>query len=276
MPKPKSPPTLEDVRSYWQTNPLYSYEFKNVSSPEYFKQLDEIRRNDVERFAMSYWAFDQFPKQKVLDVGCGPGWIAVQYAKGGANVTAIDLTPRAVELAQAHLQLYHLNAQVLEGNAEKLSFPDNTFDVVVSSGVLHHTPDTDAAFRECRRVLKPGGQAKITLYRKGILHKPGMFALLRAVMRLLGVKHPGADMAQESDSVDHFIRQYDGAENPVGKGKTNRDWARALEAAGFRVQKAQIHFFPRRFLPQARWVPAWAHRLLDQCFGTMVYFDLTK
>src|SRR5687767_13949961 len=123
MPKPKSPPTLEDVRSYWQTNPVYSYQFKNVSSPEYVKQLDEIRRNDVERFAMSYWAFDQFPKQKVLDVGCGAGWIAVQYAKGGANVTAIDLTPRAVELAQAHLQLYHLNAQVLEGNAEKLSFP---------------------------------------------------------------------------------------------------------------------------------------------------------
>jgi SAM-dependent methyltransferase len=275
-PAPPAPPSIEDVRTYWQSHPLYSYEFMEPGSDSYFVELDRIKRQDIERFALDYWGFDQYAGQRVLDVGCGPGWITVQYARGGAQVEAIDLTPRAVELARRHVQFRQLSANVQEANAEHLPFGDNTFDLVVSSGVLHHTPDTVQAFRECFRVLKPGQTAKITLYRKGILHRRGVFPIMMSIMRLLGVKHPGADMAGTAPNADDFIRQYDGAGNPIGRGMTDADWKRSLEGVGFRVTAIEHHFFPVRFIPSAKWITSSVHRVLDSAFGTMVYFTMRK
>ncbi len=268
--------TVDEVRQYWQQHPLFSYELAEPGSKEFFDELDRVKHEDVEAFTAQYWQFDQFRGRKILDVGCGPGWIAVQYAKGGADVCAIDLTLRAVELTKAFLRLRGLNATVSEGNAERLQFADNSFDLVVSSGALHHTPDTPRAIRECHRVLKPGGRAKLTFYYKGILQSRLVFPLTRAVMRLSKIKHPGADLAKEAKDAEDFIRQYDGALNPVGIGHTIKVWTRLLRDAGFIVERHEIHFFPRRFIPLGRIIPCSVHQLLDRTLGTMVYFDLRK
>jgi ubiquinone/menaquinone biosynthesis C-methylase UbiE len=269
-------PTVEDVRDYWQRNPLLSYELAEPASPAFFDALDRIKREDVESYALAYWDFEAFRGRSVLDVGCGPGWLTVQYAAAGAHVTAIDLTPRAVELTRQHLAYRNLSATVAEGNAEQLQFSDDSFDLVASSGVLHHTPDTPRAIRECYRVLKPGGAGKLTFYHKGILHSRCLFPLTRLVMRLIGVKHPGADLAKTATSADDFIRQYDGAANPVGIGHTTRQWRRLLEDAGFVVVGHEKHFFPRCFIPSRHLVPRLAHYVLDRWFGTMIYFELRK
>src|SRR5688572_26842937 len=201
--------TVDQVRRYWNEHPLFSYEIVRPGSPEYFAQLDRIKKEDVELFAQRYWEFANYRGRSVLDVGCGPGWLTVQYAKAGARVTAIDLTPRAVELTKTFLEQQALTATVQEANAEELPFPDNTFDLVVSSGVLHHTPDTPRAIRECWRVLRPGGRAKLTFYYRGLLHSRLVFPFTRLAMRTAGVKHPGADLARDATDVDTFIRQYD-------------------------------------------------------------------
>ena len=267
---------IEDVRKYWDAHPLLSHELGNPGTPEFFRALHRIKLADSERFALHYWAFDSACGKHVLDVGCGPGWLTVQYAAAGAHVTAIDLTPRAVELTKANLAWSGLRANVQTANAEALPFPDESFDLVVSSGVLHHTPDTRNAFAQCFRVLKRGGMAKITLYRKGIAHRKSLFAVTRAIMQLAHIKHPGADLAREASGVDDFIRQYDGAGNPVGIAMTNAEWAAMLARTGFRVKSAEVHFFPRRFLPFARLVPGFVHYWLDRGLGTMVYFTLEK
>jgi SAM-dependent methyltransferase len=272
----KPEPAIEDVRSYWETNPLYSHEVAEPGAPAFFKRFDEIKRSDVERYALHYWNFGSFADRSVLDVGCGPGWLTVQYARAGANAFAIDLTHKAVELTRRHLEHYALAADVRQGSAESIPFPDNTFDLVFSSGVLHHTPDTLRSFRECFRVLKPGGIAKITLYRLGVLHSPAVFPLTRLAMRLLAMKHPGADMARNARTVQDFVRAYDGDDNPIGIAKTDRDWARDLASVGFRVTGKEVHFFPRRFIPLGRFMPDAVHRVLDRTVGTMVYFDLAK
>jgi SAM-dependent methyltransferase len=270
------PPSIDDVRRYWQNHPLFSYEIGDVGTPSFFDRLSEIKRTDVERFSLPYWEFDRFRGRSVLDVGCGPGWLTVQYASAGAHVTAVDLTSTAVDLTRQFLVYTGLKADVREANAESLPFANGQFDLVVSSGVLHHTPNVQRALSECYRVLKPGATAKLTFYHKGLLHGPVAFRATRMAMRLLGVKHPGADLARTSSSVDDFIRQYDGAENPVGIGKTTADWTSLLVSAGFTLDGRELHFFPKRFLSGARVVPIAVHRWLDGRIGTMIYFRLHK
>jgi SAM-dependent methyltransferase len=175
-----------------------------------------------------------------------------------------------------HLSLFGLRAAVCEASAEALPFPDDTFDLVAASGVLHHTPQVETALREACRVTAPNGQGKITLYRKGILHTRLVFVFVPLVMRFLGLRHPGSDLGSSTSGVDDFIRRYDGDENPLGIGKTGADWAADLRAAGWTVDGWGVHFFPKRFLPFARWVPGWVHRCLDGAFGTMAYFHLRK
>jgi SAM-dependent methyltransferase len=268
--------TVDDVRDYWNKHPLFSHELAEPGSRAYFDALDRIKKEDVEPFAARYWDFDAYQGRTVLDVGCGPGWLTVQYARAGAHVTAVDLTARAVELTKKHLEFRGLSATVHEGNAEHLPLPNNAFDLVVSSGVLHHTPDTPRAIRECWRVLRPGGTAKLTFYYKGVLHNRFVFPLTRAAMRAAGVKHPGGDLARDATDVDSFIRQYDGADNPVGVGYTIAGWTELLRAAGFRVAGYERHFFPRRFIPFRALVPRTVHHALDAALGTMVYFRLHK
>jgi SAM-dependent methyltransferase len=268
--------TIDQVKKYWEEYPLFSHELDQVGSAEFFEHLDKIKREDVERFSFSYWDFNAYPGKKVLDVGCGPGWITVMYAQGGARLTAVDLTLSAVKLAKGFLAYRGLAALVQQANAEALPFEDDSFDLVVSSGVLHHTPDFMKAMRECHRVLRPGGEAKITLYRKGLLHHHLVWPLVVRLMRLAGVQHPGADLARTAIDVDDFIRQYDGADNPLGLGKTNYHWDRLLREAGFQVDGRENRFFPRRFLPFSSLIPPFIHQALESLFGTMVYLKLKK
>jgi ubiquinone/menaquinone biosynthesis C-methylase UbiE len=106
----------------------------------------------------------------VLDVGCGQGIDLAGYARCGARATGVDLTPRHVELARAHLAALGLEGTVVQGDAEALPFADASFDRVSSNGVLHHTPDMDRALAEIARVLRPGGRATVIVYNRRSLH----------------------------------------------------------------------------------------------------------
>ena len=106
----------------------------------------------------------------VLDVGCGQGIDVYEYASAGARTTGIDLTPRHVELATLHLAATGLAASIFEGDAEAMPFPAESFDLVSSNGVLHHTPNIAAALAECRRVLRPGGTFTAILYNRHSFH----------------------------------------------------------------------------------------------------------
>lgn len=267
---------VSDVRRYWQAHPLLSYEGDTSETEDFFLMLDDAKRQDSETFAFSYWAFDQWAGRDVLDIGCGPGWVSVQYAGGDARVTSVDLTDTAVSLAKKHLALKDVSAKFGVASAENLPFPSNSFDLVVASGVLHHTPDCQKAITEAFRVTRPGGAGKITLYRKGILHHPLVFSVMLIVMRLLGVRHPGADLAKTSRTVDDFIRRYDGDDNPVGIGKSDADWVKDLTAAGWQVLGLEAHFFPLRFTPFPVVGRKIIHRFFDRYFGTMAYFRLRK
>jgi SAM-dependent methyltransferase len=129
--------------------------------------FDEVERHRYEEYAPwmpEVMGFSDFAGKRLLEVGCGMGTDLLQFARGGANVTGVDLTPRSVETSRRHLELYDQIGDFALSDAEILPFAAESFDVVYSNGVLHHTPDTAGAVREIHRVLRPGGLARVMLY----------------------------------------------------------------------------------------------------------------
>jgi ubiquinone/menaquinone biosynthesis C-methylase UbiE len=97
--------------------------------------------------------------KSLLDLGCGAGENSVYFALKGAHCLAADYSPGMVDVA---LKLAESNQVEITGkviNAMAIDLPDNTFDIVYASNLLHHIPDPIVAIKEMRRVLKPGGKA---------------------------------------------------------------------------------------------------------------------
>jgi arsenite methyltransferase len=105
------------------------------------------------------------PGERVLDLGCGAGLdslVAAQMVGPEGSVTGIDMTPEMLTKARAGAeQLGVGNVTFVEGEVERLPFPDDSFDVAISNGVIDLVPDKDAVFAELQRVLVPGGRIQI-------------------------------------------------------------------------------------------------------------------
>jgi SAM-dependent methyltransferase len=95
--------------------------------------------------------------QRVLDVGCGTGVVAITAAREGAEVTGLDLTPALLERARENSRVAEVKVEWREGDAESLPFEDGAFDVVMSQFGHIFAPRPEVAIAEMLRVLKPGG-----------------------------------------------------------------------------------------------------------------------
>jgi len=101
-------------------------------------------------------------KDTVLDVACGPGLVALDFARHSAWVTALDLTPKMLEEAEKRARDANIaNVTWTLGDAYSLPFEDNTFSTVVSRFAFHHYQDPKAAFAEMVRVTQPGGKVLV-------------------------------------------------------------------------------------------------------------------
>lgn len=194
---------------------------------------------------------------RVLDVGCGQGLDLARYAEAGADATGVDLTPRHTELARAHAEALGLAVEVVQGDAESLPFEDERFDRASSNGVLHHTPDMPAALREIRRVLRPGGEARIVVYNKRSLHYWVDQVLLHGVLR-------GALLRERSMAgvLSRNIEHSSIGARPLVRVYSPRQLRGLMTAAGFTAVTTEVrHFQPSdtfltgwlRRLPRARW-----------------------
>ena len=144
---------------------------RELGSRAYFETLVRGRREYAPWITDALGYDEALTKPlAVLDVGCGQGVDLFEFASRGAEVTGIDLTPRHVELARAHLAAMQLDATVVQGDIERMPFADNSFDRVISNGVLHHTPRMDAALRECVRVARAHAAVRIIVYNRNSLH----------------------------------------------------------------------------------------------------------
>jgi SAM-dependent methyltransferase len=108
--------------------------------------------------------FDQLNDRDVLEIGVGQGTHAQLLSPRCKSFTGIDLTSYASEMTTRRLRLFGLPGQIRQMDAEKMEFPDASFDYIWSWGVIHHSSDTRRVLEEMRRVLRPGGRSTVMVY----------------------------------------------------------------------------------------------------------------
>jgi SAM-dependent methyltransferase len=222
--------SVEAVRAYWEAHPLGTQYVKDPDlvpgTKEFYHHIrpwmnpykfPEIMPR-IEAEAM------QLQDRHLLEIGCGMGFDSAEFLKRGVKVTATDLTPAAVRLARQHFELFGLQpADARVENVLDLSFPDETFDAVWATGVIHHTGDSRRAIAEIRRVLKPGGRAIISHFYR----RPSWMQLIsrlgRENIEFSDADPPVIDFMRERDVLDLF----DGFEIE----RVHRDHYRALPIA---------------------------------------------
>src|SRR4051794_39463325 len=150
---------IDEVRTYWDQH-IHDLEITRhpVGSRGFFDDLDQYHFEKLHHLVRLV-DFDAWRGRAVLDVGCGAGVDLARFAKGGAVVTGVDLTPAAIDLARANFEQRGLSGRFEVADGERLPFPDESFDLVFAHGVVQYTANPQGLVEECRRVLKPGGQA---------------------------------------------------------------------------------------------------------------------
>jgi SAM-dependent methyltransferase len=158
--------TTEAVREYWNRH-IHDLEITRhpVGSRGFFDDLDQYHFEKLHHL-LRLVAFDGYRGRSVLEVGCGAGVDLARFAKGGAEVTGVDLSASAIDLARANFEQQGLEGRFDVADGERLPFPDNSFDLVFAHGVVQYTANPQRLVEECHRVLKPGGEAVFQVYNR--------------------------------------------------------------------------------------------------------------
>ncbi len=210
-----------EVRRFWDADPC---------GTRYLEQRQDFeaharRRYGLEPHIAEFADFKSARGKKVLEIGVGMGADYLEWLKAGAQATGIDLSSASLEQARRRCEIAGYQADLRIGDAENLPFPDGSFDVVYSYGVMHHSPDTARCVREAWRVLKPGGKLKIMVY-----HHPSLTGLM------LWLRYGmGRGMSLRQSVYDHL-------ESPGTKSYTMQE-AEAL-MQGFRDVNVRLVFSP--------------------------------
>jgi ubiquinone/menaquinone biosynthesis C-methylase UbiE len=243
----------EQVRAWWNRNPM-SYDVDEPiaaekGSAEYFRELDSrvfaprvlrLTRSGEGRPFSRFVRFSDLAGKDVLEVGCGSGFAVQLFAEAGARVTAVDLTDWAVATTRARLDAFGLDAEVRRADGEDLPFADDSFDLVFSWGVIHHSSDMEAALSELVRVCRPGGRLVLMVYNRRSL----FFVVYRALARFL-------------PSARRLGFHFEGAragdtEGLVVRHLTRSELQRILETRGLEVECVQPYGQDAELLPLPR------------------------
>jgi SAM-dependent methyltransferase len=294
--------SIQDLKSrvhdFWQANPCgVKFASGEIGTREFFDAV-ERHRYQTEWHIPQVANFPRWRDSKVLEVGCGLGTDAVNFARAGARYTGVDLTEASIALVRKRFELERLTGDLRVADAEALPFQDDSFDLVYSHGVLHHTPDTWRAIDEIHRVLRPGGTAMVMLYHKNSYnYRVNIMTVRRIGVRVLGFdwgpllvhkltgeyernlrelqrvyRRDGKRMLSPED----FLNQNtDGPGNPLARAYTRRQ---AMEMfSRFAEVRTEVHFLNKRRIPLfGRVIPRAVERRLARLLGWHLWIIARK
>ena len=176
---------IEIVQDYWDRRPCnIRHSPAPVGTREYFDQVEQ-RKYFVEPHIPDFAQFPTWKDKRVLEIGCGIGTDTINFARAGAQVTAVDLSGESLKLAQLRAEVFGLQDRIVfyQGNSEELSqfVRVESYDLVYSFGVIHHTPHPDRVVTEIKKYLLPAGELRIMLYSKvsyklfSVMHEEGVW-----------------------------------------------------------------------------------------------------
>jgi ubiquinone/menaquinone biosynthesis C-methylase UbiE len=154
------PPSQTAVAEFWNAEPC---------GTRYLGEKSEFAaharaRYELEPHIFDFAGFTSARGLRVLEIGVGMGADYEQWLKAGAIAIGVDFSTASLQCAQSRCEFAGLTPDLHFGDAENLPFASNSFDVVYSYGVMHHTPNTTKCLSEAWRVLKPDGEVRIMLY----------------------------------------------------------------------------------------------------------------
>ena len=120
--------TPKDVENYWSTNPLCSAQIPfELGSREFFEQHNILRRKEESvEFQREVYEFDRWGGKRLLDIGCGTGYVVALYAANGVEVSGVDIAEKSIELSGKRLSYLGLSGDLRKANAESLPlYSDN-------------------------------------------------------------------------------------------------------------------------------------------------------
>ena len=236
------------VQNQWNENPVGSHHARE-SQPrtiDWFLEVERHRYGVYAPWMPDVMEFATHAGQRVLEIGGGTGTDLAQFAKHGADVTDVDLAAGHLQLAEENFRLRGLSGRFIHHDAESLPFDNDSFDVVYSNGVLHHTPNTAAVVREIHRVLRPGGRAIVMLYAENSLH------YWRKLVWLSGVKEGLLEKVSMGEIMSRSVERSANDARPLVKVYTKRR-AEALFRDFNRVEVLQRQLNPEELPAALRW-----------------------
>lgn len=258
---------ISKVAEYWDTRPCnIRHSPKPVGTREYFDEV-ESRKYFVEPHIPRFAEFDRWRGKRVLEIGCGIGTDTINFARHGAQVTAVDVSQQSVEIARHRAEVFGLEDRITFhcGDAEELSafvLPE-AYDLIYSFGVIHHTPHPERVIGQIRRYVRSGSIVKIMVY-----HRRSWKAL-----SILLTQGRGRFWA-----LDEIVARYSEAQTgcPVTYTYLRRQMSRFLD--GFRIKEMYVdHIFAYRVEDYAQYryrkmwyfqiMPAPAIRWLERHLG---------
>ncbi len=158
---------IAKVKNYWNDRPCnIRHSNKEFGSKEYFDEVEK-RKYFVEYHIPKFAEFDKWKGKKILEIGCGMGTDAINFARNGADYTGVDLSDKSVEIAKKRFETYNLAGNLFPCNSEELtSKVSGSFDLIYSFGVIHHTTNPRKVIEEARKLIKDDGELRIMLYAK--------------------------------------------------------------------------------------------------------------
>ena len=247
----------DQIQRQWNRNPVGS-QHAGTSQPrtlEWFLEVERHRYRVYAPWMPETMEFAHHAGHEVLEIGGGLGTDLAQFAMHGATVTDVDLAAGHLQLAEENFRLRGLRGRFVHDDAESLPFTDNSFDLVYSNGVLHHTPHTARVVREIHRVLRPGGRAIVMVYAEHSWH------YWRKLVWLFGVKEGMLERMSMGEIMSRSVERSANEARPLVKAYT-RSGAQALFQAFDRVEIVQRQLLAEELPSGLQWTLPLSERML--------------
>jgi len=261
--------SITTVRAFWDKQPCnIRHSSFEIGTKEYFDEVEK-RKYFVESHIPKFAQFDIWRDKDILEIGCGIGTDTINFIRAGARITAVDISSKSISIAKRRVKVFKLknNIKFFVHDAEKLSkfLSPETYDLIYSFGVIHHTPSPEQLIQQFACLSHEGTILKIMIYNH-YSWRVIQIILSSGLKIFRGLKYLIAEHSEAQTGC------------PVSYTFSKRKIRKLLEQNGFFIKQISInHIFPYNISRYQnyeyqkvwyfRWIPSSIFQMLEKLIG---------